>query len=385
VSRWPTSPISAVCSLNPRRDVPPSQDILVGFVPMAAVDQGDGSITVIEPRPYAAVVKGFTQFRPRDVIFAKITPCMENGKAALVGEMPNGMGFGSTEFHVLRAGERILPELVHAWVRRAEFRADAKATFKGTAGQQRVPIDFFERALIPVPPLHDQRRIVDLLGRAAGIRRLREAALAKARETIPALFLSMFGDPATNPMRWPIRQLGELVSIGASLELPSIERNPTMPCFGPEAIEAGTGAILARTTVAEAAPRSAKFRYRPGDVLYSKIRPYLAKVMLAEDEGFISADMYPLSCTTALEPAFLWRLLLTGVFTRWAVSQSSRAQMPKLNRETLFSYDAPVPPISLQKSFADRAADLRSIITQQERALAIARDTERALMARLLG
>lgn len=237
---------------------------------------------------------------------------------------------------------------------------------------------------VPLPPLDEQRRIVDLLNRAAGIRRLREAALSKARDTIPALFLSMFGDPATNPMGWPMVPLGDLVSIKANLELPRVEREPLVPCFGPEAIESGTGAVLARTSVSEAAPRSAKFRYQPGDVIYSKIRPYLAKAMLAEDAGFVSADMYPLTCGPMIRPSFLWRLLLTSAFTAWAVSKSSRAQMPKLNRETLFGYATPVPHLRLQEQFDEGVAQLHSIIAQQQRALAAANELEAALLHRLL-
>ncbi len=107
---------------------------------------------------------------------------MENGKAALAKGLAGGRGFGSTEFHVLRAKGSVLPEWLYYYVRRETFRREAKRSFTGTAGQQRVPAAFLQDTLIPIPQLDEQRRIVDLLARAEGIVRLRREAQQKAAE-----------------------------------------------------------------------------------------------------------------------------------------------------------------------------------------------------------
>ena len=209
---FPMVPLGEVCKVNPRamrtRD---SDDMLVSFVPMAAVDERLGAITVCEDRPIAEVSKGYTPFEDGDVLFAKITPCMENGKTALARNLTNGVGRGSTEFHVLRPGSHVLGEYVYHFVRQSRFRDEAKRKFTGTAGQQRVPKSFVENALIPLPPLGEQRRIVGILNRAAKIERLRARARELMEEFMPSLFVRMFGDPVENPLGWDVARLGEVI------------------------------------------------------------------------------------------------------------------------------------------------------------------------------
>ncbi|WP_424894673.1 restriction endonuclease subunit S [Tepidimonas sp. HKU79] len=167
---WPTVSLLAVCTLNPKLepDVRPAADAPVTFVPMAAVDERLAAITAPEVRPYAEVQKGYTPFAEGDVLFAKVTPCMENGKAAIASGLIGGIGFGSTEFHVLRPDTRLLmPEYLLHFVRQPQFREQAKAAFVGTGGLQRVPSDFFKRVKLPLPSLPEQRRIVEALKHVA--------------------------------------------------------------------------------------------------------------------------------------------------------------------------------------------------------------------------
>jgi type I restriction enzyme S subunit len=104
------------------------------------------------------------------------------------------IGFGSTEFHVLRPDKTLLPDWVFAFIRRPSFRSAAEANFTGTAGQKRVPTDFLKSYPIPVPPLAEQERIVNLLDEADGLRKLRSEADGRTGALIPALFHEMFGD-----------------------------------------------------------------------------------------------------------------------------------------------------------------------------------------------
>ncbi len=213
-------PLGEICTVNPRaKRTGYSDDMAVSFVPMAAVDERTGAITVREERPLAEVSKGFTSFEDGDVLFAKITPCMENGKAALARSLTNGIGRGSTEFHVLRPGDRVLGEYIYHFVRQPRFRDEAKRNFTGTAGQQRVPKPFMENALVPLPPLDEQRRIVGILNRAAKIERLRARARELMGEFIPALFVKTFGDPVENPMGWEEIPLGELAEVQGGLQI----------------------------------------------------------------------------------------------------------------------------------------------------------------------
>jgi type I restriction enzyme S subunit len=234
---------------------------------------------------------------------------------------------------------------------------------------------------IQIPGLVEQRRIVDLLSRAEGIIRLRREAEKKAAELIPALFLDMFGDPATNPKGWPYVKLGDYLSIESSVRTPDSIADATLPCIGADSIESGTGKIVSWPTVELVKPISGKYYFECNDVLYSKIRPALRKVIVAPEAGYCSADMYPLRPRNGMAvPEYVAALLLSKTFTDYAVGVSARAQMPKVNRETLFAYQHPMPPIRLQEEFASRVQQVSSILLRQEEALAT---SEQAFNAQL--
>ncbi|MDA2923309.1 restriction endonuclease subunit S [Acidobacteria bacterium AH-259-L09] len=159
---WEPTTLPEVCQINPpkpSKDALPA-DSLVTFVPMPAVDAELGAITEPELRPFGKVRKGYTAFREGDVIFAKITPCMENGKAAIARGLHNGVGFGSTEFLVLRPTGALLEDFICYFIRQESYRKSAEAEMTGSVGQKRVPKGFLERTELHLPPLPEQKRIV---------------------------------------------------------------------------------------------------------------------------------------------------------------------------------------------------------------------------------
>ncbi len=251
------------------------------------------------------------------------------------------------------------------------------AIFAAIGRAELASIDF------PLPPLPEQHRIVDLLSRAEGIVRLRREAEKKSAELIPALFLDMFGDPATNPKGWPVETLGRHVRIPSVVRTPNLATEADMLCMGADSIESMSGKLISMPTVSDVLPKSGKYWFEAGDVLYSKIRPYLAKATLAQSCGYCSADMYPLRCAPTLRPTFLLSLLLSRAFTGLATAESVRVSMPKLNREALFKYQFPVPPVILQENFAERAEAMQSIQFQQSAATAKAQAAFDALLAQV--
>ena len=360
-----------VVDINPRyeRSAAVTDTTPVRFVPMAAVDEHMGEIAHVEHRPLLEVSKGFTNFRSGDVLFAKITPCMQNGKAALFDDVGIGIGFGSTEFFVLRPTSQILGRYVYHLIRRATFRTQAKANFTGTGGQQRVPRQFLENYEMALPTLAEQQLIADILDRAASIKRLRMAADDKMKEIIPALFVNIFGDPASNPRGWPIRSIGDFVTIRSSVRIPDPDGDADQLCIGADAISNADGRLLFQPTVREIMPKSGKYRFEHGDVLYSKIRPYLRKAWHASCAGYCSADIYAIHALAGIAPHYLKYLLLSADFTQYAISKSSRASMPKVNREALLAYKTPIPPLELQLEFAERVSAFLSITSLSEQAL----------------
>lgn len=162
-TRWPRAPLREIANVNPARTRLVGADDPVSFVPMEAVSSVSGAIEGSENRPFSEVSSGYTPFAEGDVIWAKITPCMQNGKSALAAKLTNGVGFGSTEFHVVRSKD---PEAVRAeylWVilRLGKVRQAAARYFTGSAGQQRVPAEFLEQLWIPVPDPATQRTVYE--------------------------------------------------------------------------------------------------------------------------------------------------------------------------------------------------------------------------------
>ena len=160
-TKWALKPLPEVVDLNPRLDKSGYRDDLeVSFVPMAEVEAGSGRMEVAHTKHFSTVKKGYTPFQEGDVLFAKITPCMENGKMAVVPKLTNGIGFGSTEFHVLRPHEGVDSRYVYHFVSSQAFRREAAHHMTGAVGQKRVPTSFLEAASIPVPPFDQQQRVV---------------------------------------------------------------------------------------------------------------------------------------------------------------------------------------------------------------------------------
>ena len=146
------------CCINPRRPNITLHDTdKVSFVPMSAVSE-DGHLLDILDEEYGKVKKGFTYFENNDVLFAKITPCMENGKGAIAQGLTNGIGMGSTEFHVLRPINEISsPYWLLALTQMPVFRERAAKNMSGTGGQKRVAAAYLEHFMVGVPSIEEQR------------------------------------------------------------------------------------------------------------------------------------------------------------------------------------------------------------------------------------
>ena len=152
---WGLVPLGSICNINPKKSLDSRlvSGAVVSFVPMPAVTE-HGEIDATAIKEYDEVKTGFTYFAENDVLFAKITPCMENGKGAVAKGLHNGIGFGSTEFHVLRPiSGKTDPYWIYTLTAFSQFRMDAASNMTGSAGQRRVPASFLENYRVSLPPI----------------------------------------------------------------------------------------------------------------------------------------------------------------------------------------------------------------------------------------
>ena len=163
-SGWRLVRLDQVAQVNPRRPrLSIDPEALVTFLPMAAVSEDCSGITTRAKRPYRELSKGYTYFEKNDILFAKITPCLQNGKHARATGLHNGFGFGTTEFHVLRARACIDPRHLFRVVTQAMNIEKFANSFTGTAGQQRIQPEVLKSLRFHLPPLAEQHAIAEVL------------------------------------------------------------------------------------------------------------------------------------------------------------------------------------------------------------------------------
>ena len=179
---WEMVALSEICEVNPKKSElnGTSEDIEVSFVPMADLNENQMDFTPKTIKPLSEVIKGYTYFREDDVLLAKVTPCFENGKAGIAKGLTNKIGFGSSEYYVIRPNERILSVWIYINVTSDIFRENGTQKMTGTGGLQRVPREFVSSYIIPLPPLETQRQIVAQIER--------EQALVKANAELISIF-----------------------------------------------------------------------------------------------------------------------------------------------------------------------------------------------------
>lgn len=191
---WTVYKLGDVCVVNPKKaELGNVEDEFeVSFVPMPLVSE-KGDIDTTDIRMYGDVKKGFTYFREDDVLFAKITPCMENGKGAVAIGLKNKVGFGSTEFHVLRPKlQYVNSQWVYTLTTFAPFRKEAEKKMTGSAGQKRVPASFLDSFKVGVPPIEIQNQFATFVQQLDKQKLVLQQSLAEMEELFNSLMQQVF-------------------------------------------------------------------------------------------------------------------------------------------------------------------------------------------------
>jgi len=362
--------LSQVAEINPKAELPISfaRDKMLDFLPMADVSE-TGVISVSKQRPLSEVQKGFTAFRRGDILIAKITPCFENNKIA-VADISTEVGFGSTEFHVVRCNQSLLDSryLLHL-LRSNDVRSEGRKRMTGSAGQQRVPKQFLEELQIPLPPLHEQKRISAILDQAEELRCKCQLALDRLNQLGQAIFVEMFGDSAAEAQQ-PLASVCDLITDGTH--------------YTPTYTESGI-VFLSAKNVTKRRIDWENVKYIPESLhldLQRRVSPQINDVLLAKNGTTGVAAIVDRDCVfdiyvslALLRPSdrVLPRYLLEAVNcdkTRRQFDGSLKGiGVSNLHLVDIRSAVIPVPSMGEQKEFVRRIAELERLRQFAESAL----------------
>ena len=324
-----------------------------------------------------------------------IAICMSSGSTAVVGKTASAVadwpGSVGAFCAIIRANpEKCLPEYLAFFLKSARFRKwTSEAQGANIKNIKKSALEGFE---IWLPPLPEQRRIVDLLSRTEGIVRLRREAEKKAAELIPALFLDMFGDPATNPKGWSVATVGSVLDAadyGSSSKATSDGTGLPMIRMG-NVTYAGNLDLADLKYVDLPAAEAERYSLHEGDILFNRTnsKELVGKTGLWDGsrEAIVASYFIRLRVQReVVSPHYFWAFMNTAhmkrvIFdtARGAIGQSN------INSKELRAFSLPVPPVPLQQQFALRCSDVSALLIQQSAATAKAQATFDALLAQAL-
>src|SRR5690554_308854 len=346
--------IETIADINPKSiNIDTDLNTPVTFLPMAALSE-DGYINYQEERVFSEVNKGYNFFQEGDVLLAKITPCMENGKAAHATNLIHKIGFGSTEFHVLRPGKNVDGRYLFYMIWNPFFRKVAQNNMTGSAGQKRVPTSFIKRYKIPLPPLETQKKIADALDKIQKFIGLRKKQIEKWDELIKAIFLKMFKD--INGDKYT---LSEICEINPTKNKIKHLNNDFEVSFLPMSAVSENGKINLQE-VRKIGEVKKNFTYfKEGDVLFAKITPCMenGKGAIAKNLvnkiGFGSTEFHVLRPKKDIKSEWLYTLTSLSTFRK--IAEKSMTGSAGQRRVPMYFFDqfkVLVPPLDLQNKFA---------------------------------
>ena len=384
-SGWQILRLGDVAEVNPRRPkLDLADDTQVTFLPMTAVADDFLGILTRDQRLYREVAKGYTYFEENDVLFSKITPCLQNGKHTLATELNGGFGFGTTEFHVVRAGKRATAKYLFRVLTQPHLIEQCRKSFTGTAGQQRVQPETLKALRIALPPPPEQRAIAAVLDSIdeaierteaviAATERLRDALLHELlTRGVPGWHTEWKDVPGigTIPASWEVVRLGEVyeVQLGKMLSPKARQGKNPRPYLTNRNVRWGGFDLSDLPTMDFDHREIEKFHLRPGDLLVCEGGDTgRAAVWLGE-----IADCYYQKALHRLRPTsenaisgFMLAVLMSYAKKGILLEHSERTSISHLTRERLLRMRIGNPPRSEQEHIV---AVLRSVATRTREA-----------------
>jgi type I restriction enzyme S subunit len=369
MAAWETKPLAEVCTIKPpkaeaRAKLAGSEE--VSFVPMEDLGIGVKHVVPTRTRKLEEVAGSYTYFADGDVLLAKITPCFENGKLGVARGLVNGVGFGSSEYVVLRPGPELDAEFLYYFLARPSFREIGARSMTGAVGHKRITREFVEGSLIPMPTLAEQRRLVDLLDATfEGISVLQnnaEACLLRAEELGRALEEACFdqhADAAFEP-----KQLADLCELIVDCEHKTAPTQETgYPSIRTPNIGRGVLVLDDVNLVSEETYQAWTRRAvpQPGDLILAREAPAGNVAVIPEGLKVCLGQRTVLVRPKAgiFAPQYLAHLLLQRRSQQRLLAHSRGATVEHINMKDIRAFKiSHVPSLEVQHQVIDKLADI---------------------------
>ncbi len=362
---WKLVPLAELCEINPSKpdNFKRTADAPTSFIPMEAVDDKTGAVITPRKRPYESVARGYTYFEEGDILFAKITPCMQNGKTAIVTGLLDGLGYGSTEFHVLRAKEGVDPRWIYYLLRTEEFRRKAEENFEGSAGQRRVPEHFLRE--ICVPTTSNYGNLPQIMSNLdTSMKKMHSLRPAAERQLQAALvlrnrILKKNFSPETLPSAWQKIKLGDLCEVVNGFGFPKIFQGKL--CLSYPFIKVSDMNKIGSETIVSKAANTVNDEilneiggkiYPRGTIIFPKVGGALLtnKKRIMGTPGLFDNNIMGLVPRSGVSSKYLLLWMETFDLAELANTQA----IPSIRQSDVAALEIPIPNnISEQESFAD--------------------------------
>jgi restriction endonuclease S subunit len=389
---WEKVLLRNVCDIDPSKkeisELP--NDTLVSFAEMADLNEHKPYFNYSQEKTLKEVrMTGFSYFRENDVLLAKMTPCYENGKSGLAKDLLNGIGFGSTEFFVLR-GKSLLPELIYHLVESDQFIQKGKLMMIGTTGRKRLMKDFVLNYEIPLPPDKEQKQIAKIFQSIETI--IEQSEIQE--KNLKALWKKLINDLVSNkPSFGNLLKDKKLKMVNYCDVTEKLMRKIDPLTYAIERIVAGENLesedfqIRTWQKIGEGYLGPAfHVLFKKGDILYGSRRTYLRKVSLADFDGVCSNTTYVIKANEKLLlQDLLKHIMLSERFTQYSIGVSKGSTNPYINWKDLDNFSFQIPEIEIQKKIVSTLDGIIEIIEQLKKQKATLKNIKQKLLSEILG
>ena len=363
-SHWDVKKLKYLAKLSPSKaEIIFNHEELCSFIPMEKLKLN--TLVLDEIKQIKSVYSAYTYFRNEDLLIAKVTPCFENKNFAIAKNLVNSIGFGSSEIYVLRAYNNLFNKFLFYRLQEQNFMEIAISKMSGTGGLKRVPSEFINNFQLALPPYLEQQKIAQFLDdKTAKIDQAvdlaeKQIALLKEHKQIliqnavtrglnPDVPLKDSGVEWIGqvPEHWDVKKLKFVLTLSNKKEE---SKNSNKRYIGMENIESFTGKINDTSLIAEGIANS----FYKDEILFGKLRPYLAKSYLADFNGICSTEFLVYRSTKVLDNRFALNIFLSYSFIDAVNASTYGSKMPRANVEFISNMFLAIPPLPEQKQIID--------------------------------